>query len=73
MPRATTPESRAACARHAASTLFQWDHPENAPADWTPSADQVIARTKQLYSWVEISEDEAFAAIRQCAAQAVRS
>jgi hypothetical protein len=63
--RTTTPASRAACARHAAGQILAWDYPENAGNDWNPSPAQVIERTKTLYSWVEISEDEALTAIAE--------
>jgi hypothetical protein len=63
--RTTTPASRAACARHAAGQLLAWDYPEDAGNDWNPTPAQVIERTKALYSWVTVSEDEARAAIAE--------
>lgn len=61
--RQTTPESRAACARHAAGELLRWEYPADAGPDWNPTPRQVIDKTRTLYSWVLISEDEATAAI----------
>lgn len=73
MPRAATPETRLACARHAASELATWFMPENAPADWLPSARDVLAKAHELYPAVEISEDEARTAIGQVAPRVIRS
>ena len=61
--RIESAEGRAKCAAHAVSELFRWGFPPNAPDDWTPSAQQVIAKTNALYGWVTITEEEALAAI----------
>lgn len=73
--RIESPEGRRRCAAHAVSQLFAWDAPLGAPADWAPSPAQVIARTQQLYGWVELDETEAQSAInayvaRQASARA---
>lgn len=61
--RQTTAETRAACARHAASELLRWEYPADAGPDWSPTPQQVIDKTRDLYSWVIVTEDEAIVAI----------
>lgn len=55
--------SRELCARHAASELLRWDYPADAPADWNPTTQQVIDKTRALYPRVELTEAEARGAI----------
>lgn len=62
--RVESPEGRRRCAAHAVSQLFAWDAPVGAPGDWAPSTVQVITKTRQLYGWVTLTEDEAVAAIQ---------
>ena len=57
MPRATTRTSRLACARHAVSELLTWEHP-GEPVDWSPSEEQIEAKTTALYSWVTLAPGE---------------
>jgi hypothetical protein len=65
MARRMTPETRLQCAVHAVSELISWEWPATVPADaeWVPTVAQVAAKTRALYSWVEITPEEAQAPI----------
>lgn len=61
--RVASAKDRVACPAHAISVLLQWAAPLNAPDDWTPTLQQIIDKTTDLYGWVHITEDEAQAAL----------
>ena len=67
MARKMTPEGRIRCAVHAVSELLTWEYPTNIPDDveWIPPLQLVAAKTSALYSWVEITPEEAAAAVQQ--------
>lgn len=67
MPRKMTPEGRLRCAIHAVSELLNWEWPADVPEGfgWIPPLQQVAAKTTALYSWVEITPEEAAEAVKQ--------
>lgn len=68
MPRTTTHDSRLKCARHAVTVLRTWEDPGEG-ADWTPSPEQIEAKTASLYPWVRLEPGEGARALEQVLAE----